>query len=99
MANLDFQSNFVHVIDGNSSPTEGHRHGINPATLKPLWDVPVATHGDVDRAAAAAKKAFKSWSRVPYEERRSKVLAYADAVDKHRTQFRDLLTTEQGKPV
>lgn len=59
----------------------------------------MATEADVDAAVAAAKEAFKTWSKVPYEERRRAVLAYADAVDQLRTGFRDLLISEQGKPV
>lgn len=96
---MDFSSDFVQIIGGKSSPTQTTRHGINPANLNALPEVPVATQSDLDQAAAAAKEAFKSWSKVPYEERRTAVLAYADAIANHRTSFRDLLTREQGKPV
>lgn len=96
---LSFQENFVQIIDGKPSSTEKTRHGINPANLEAKPEVPVATSSDVDRAVAAAKDAFKIWSKVPYEERRKAVLAYADAVDRLRSQFRDLLISEQGKPV
>lgn len=96
---MDFKSNFVQIIGGKASLTEATRHGINPANKTPLWDVPLSTKADVDRAAEAGKEAFKTWSQVPYEERQKAVLAYADAVEKYKTEFRDLLTTEQGKPV
>ncbi|WYZ39875.1 hypothetical protein EsH8_IV_000216 [Colletotrichum jinshuiense] len=96
---LSFQENFVQIIDGKPSSTEKTRHGINPANLEAKPEVPVATSSDVDRAVAAAKDAFKIWSKVPYEERRKAVLAYADAVDRLRSQFRDLLISEQGKPI
>lgn len=96
---IDLQSNYVQIINGKSAPTEHVRHGINPASLKPKPDVPVATQADLDRAVDAAKAAFKKWSRVPYEERRTAVLAFADAIDAQRTEFRDLLISEQGKPV
>ncbi|KAH6611303.1 aldehyde dehydrogenase [Trichoderma cornu-damae] len=96
---LDFQDGFVQIINGKSAPTAESRHGINPATLKAKPDVPVATRGDLDRAVDAAKGAFKRWSKVPYEERRAAVLAFADAIDKRRTEFRDLLISEQGKPI
>lgn len=99
MSSLGFRDSFVQIIDGKASPTENTRHGINPANLKPHWEVPIASYGDVDRAVTAAKKAFKTWSKVPYEERRCAVLAYADAVEKYRADFRDLLVAEQGKPV
>jgi acyl-CoA reductase-like NAD-dependent aldehyde dehydrogenase len=96
---LDFQGGFVQIINGKSAPTAESRHGVNPATLKAKPDVPVATQGDLDRAVDAAKEAFKKWSKVPYEERKAAVLAWADAMESMRTEFRDLLIAEQGKPV
>lgn len=96
---LSFSDHFVQIIDGKASPTENNRHGINPANLKAKAEVPIATRKDLDLAVAAAKDAFKAWSKVSYEDRKRAVLAYADAVDSYRTQFRDLLISEQGKPV
>lgn len=96
---LDFEGNFVQIINGKSAPTAKTRHGINPATLKPKPEVPVATQEDLDRAVEAGKAAFKKWRKVPYEERKAAVLAYADAIEKLQTEFRDLLISEQGKPV
>lgn len=98
-AKLSFEHEFVQIIDGKPSATERTRHGVNPANLEQKPEVPVASSNDVDRAVAAAQVAFKSWSNVPYSERRKAVLAYADAVDELRSQFRDLLISEQGKPV
>ncbi|KAH6887476.1 aldehyde dehydrogenase domain-containing protein [Thelonectria olida] len=96
---LNFEDGFVQIIDGKSSPTKESRHGVNPANLKPKASVPLCTKDDLDRAIAAGKKAFSTWSKVPYEERRSAVLAYADAVAQVRDDFRNLLTSEQGKPI
>ena len=96
---INFDEEFVQIIDGKSSATEKTRHGVNPANLQPKAKVPVATRDDLDRAVATAKRAFKTWSNTPYEERRSAVLAYADGVDALRKEFRDLLISEQGKPV
>lgn len=96
---MDFQDNFVQIIDGKSAATEKTRHGINPATLEPKSPVPVATPEDLDRAVRAGKIAFKTWSRTPYEKRRDAVLAFADAFESLKTSFRDLLVSEQGKPV
>jgi acyl-CoA reductase-like NAD-dependent aldehyde dehydrogenase len=96
---FDLRSNYVQIINGKSSPTALTRHGLNPATLEALPEVPVATPKDLDNAADAAKAAFKIWSATPYEDRKKAVLAYADAIDQYSDQFRDLLITEQGKPV
>ena len=96
---MDFQDNFVQIIDGKGAVTEKTRHGINPATLEPKEEVPVATPDDLDRAVKAAKAALKAWSRTPYEKRRDAVLAYADAIESLKASFCDLLVSEQGKPV
>lgn len=96
---ISFKNNFVQIINGNSSPTEVTRHGINPANLSPKEEVPVATQADLNGAVDVAKKAFEVWSNVPYDDRRRAILAYADALDELRTEFRDLLISEQGKPV
>lgn len=90
---------FYNVIDGKLETTEKTRHSINPATGKPNPEVPVASNEDADRALQAAKKAFKSWSQVPYKERQAAVVAFADALDAEKEKFVAMLTQEQGKPV
>jgi len=42
---------------------------INPSTGEKLGEVPLAGARDVERAVAAAKGAFREWSRVPIKER------------------------------
>lgn len=90
---------FYNTINGKNSSTEKTRHGINPATAKPNPEVPVSTPKDVDDAVAAAKEAFKTWSKTPYEKRKEAVLAFADGLEKYEQDFGKLLTQEQGKPV
>ena len=96
---FDVFSNFQNTINGKLSSTKETRHGVNPATGKPNPAVPVSTQQDVDAAVDAGKAAFKKWSKVPYEERKKAVLAFADALEKHTPDFAKLLTQEQGKPV
>ena len=96
---LNFWADYVHIINGQSVPTVENRTAVNPANLQVLPSVPIATKQDLDDAVAAAKVAFETWSKVPYEERRKAVLAYADAVEGYQKEFEQLLTTEQGKPV
>jgi len=52
---LDFEGNFVQIINGKSAPTEQTRHGINPANKQPLPPVPVATEENLNDAVAAAR--------------------------------------------
>lgn len=96
---LNFKNGFVQIIDGVAAPTKETRYGINPANLQPNAEVPIATSQDLDRAVDSARQAFSLWSKVPYEERKSAVLAFANAASQLSTEFRDLLIQENGKPV
>jgi acyl-CoA reductase-like NAD-dependent aldehyde dehydrogenase len=95
---LDFTT-YRNCIDGELVDAKDHRHGINPSNLKALPDVPVSTKEDLDKAVSGARAAFKKWTKVPYEERRSAVMAFAAALEQVKEDFIRLLTTEQGKPV
>ena len=99
MGDFDLFSNYKNSIDGKLVGTKETRHGINPATGEANPEVPVATQADVDAAVEAGLKAFKTWSKTPWEERKKAVLAYADALEKLAPEFGKLLTKEQGKPV
>ena len=90
---------FNNIIDGSASKTLKTRHGINPATLEPLPDVPVSTKEDVEKAVSAARKAFQHWRFVDKEKRREAVEKFADALEAEIEGFAKLLTMEQGKPV
>ena len=52
-------------IDGEFLAGEGRRTQdvINPATLEVLGQLPHATEADLDRALAAAQRAFESWKK------------------------------------
>ncbi|TVY81688.1 putative aldehyde dehydrogenase FUS7 [Lachnellula suecica] len=90
---------FYNVINGNLETTKETRCSINPATEENNPQVPVATQEDVDRAMAAAQKAFKPWAAVPYAERQKAVLAFADGLEAEKEAFSKFLTQEQGKPI
>ncbi|EXJ80429.1 aldehyde dehydrogenase (NAD+) [Capronia coronata CBS 617.96] len=98
-ASFDVFNGFYNTINGKLTSTEKTRHGINPANGKPNPEVPISTPKDVDDAVAAAKEAFKSWSKASYDERRKALLAFADALEKYENDFGKLLTQEQGKPL
>lgn len=97
-AKMEF-STFYNVIQGRLTIGSAVRHGINPATREPNPPVPVATLQDVDAAVAAAKEAFKLWSKTTISERRRKIVAFAEALSHYSDDFATLLTTEQGRPV
>lgn len=69
----------------------------NPATQAVLAEVPFATPGEVDRAVAAAKEAFKSWREVPAPARARIMLSYQHLLKKHHDELAEILAQETGK--
>lgn len=92
-------TDFHNTIGGLLPVSQECRYGVNPATGEPSEPVPISTRDDVEMAMAAAKKASRSWGKVPFEERRRILLEFCKAIESHRDQFARLLTREQGKPV
>ena len=72
---------------------------INPATGQVLAQAPAASAEQMEEAIAAARAAFKTWSALGYDKRRSYLDAYADALEVHRDDLARLLVLEQGKPL
>jgi len=95
---LNFET-FLNIINGKLVDTKETRYGVNPATKKPNPPVPVATEKDVDDAVAAAKTAFKTWSKTSMAERKKALEAFAEGLLSYKEEFAKLLTKEQGKPL
>jgi acyl-CoA reductase-like NAD-dependent aldehyde dehydrogenase len=89
---------FRNVINNQLSSTSETRHGICPSTEEPLWESPVSTQDDVDRAVSAAKAAYPGWRKLSWDERASYLVKFADAIEVHKQEFVELLGREAGKP-
>ncbi len=72
---------------------------LNPATEKPIAVISMGTAADIDRAVAAAKKAFASYSRTSVEERLA-LLEKLLAIYKRRyDEMAQTITMELGAPI
>lgn len=89
---------YRNLIDGDLVTTAAMIDVINPANEQVVGQVPACTADELDRAVAAARRAFKTWSKTPVEERRAVIRAMAGAIDANFEELYRLLTTEQGKP-
>jgi betaine-aldehyde dehydrogenase len=70
----------------------------NPATGQVIAEVPKATAGDVDRAVAAARKAFEeTWFDTTPSERMGMLLKLADAIDEHAEELGRIEAENVGK--
>jgi acyl-CoA reductase-like NAD-dependent aldehyde dehydrogenase len=98
VSTLEFEK-FYNIIDGQQRGSDDIHHGVNPATGKELWDVPIGTEKDLNDAVAAGKKAFPSWRDTPIQKRKELLLKFADAFTQRAEDFTTLLCKESGKPV
>jgi betaine-aldehyde dehydrogenase len=93
-------SKLQNFINGESvDPVEGQTEEVvNPSTGEVIAEAPLSTAEDIDRAVAAARKAFESWSVIPPGERASGLLRLADAIEEHADELADLESADAGKP-
>lgn len=72
---------------------------LDPRTGALILDVPEASTAQVDRAVAAARKAFETWSRTTPGERSAALLRIADRVEAEAQGFAALEALNCGKPI
>jgi len=88
-------------IGGRFQPPVAGRHRltINPATEEPLAEVAEADAADVDRAVAAAQRAFASWSRVSGGRRARYLFRLARLVQERSRELAVVESLDGGKPI
>jgi betaine-aldehyde dehydrogenase len=80
-------------------PAEGQTGQVlNPATGEAIAEAPVSTQEDVDRAVAAARRAFDSWATTTPGNRALALLKLADAIEERADEIADLEAANAGKP-
>jgi acyl-CoA reductase-like NAD-dependent aldehyde dehydrogenase len=72
---------------------------VNSATEEVMGSVPEGTAQDVDRAVAAARDAFASWSQTPVDERAEWMGRIAQALGGRMEEIAALIAQEVGMPV
>ncbi len=74
---------------------------INPANGEVITRVAACDAADVDKAVAAARRAFESgvWANMPPAVRKKKLLKFADLIRKHSAELALLETLDMGKPI
>ncbi|HSK22709.1 MAG TPA: aldehyde dehydrogenase [Egicoccus sp.] len=85
----------VDAADGGTFPATSPRDGTV------LADVTASQAADVDRAVAAARRAFDAghWSRAEPAERRRVLLRLAGLVEEHADELALTVALEMGKPI
>lgn len=74
---------------------------VNPATGQVLTTVAACGAGDVELAAAKAKKAFESgvWSRLHPSERKAAMIQWIKFIKRHRHELATMESIDSGKPI
>lgn len=72
---------------------------LNPRTGEVVVKIPEASPGQIENAVAAARHAFKTWSRTTPGERAAKLLAIADAIESKLDDLATLEALNCGKPI
>ena len=91
-------SDFPLLIDGQLETGEHTLDVVNPATEAVAATCARASHAQLDRAIAAAARAFPAWAARSHAERREALLRVCEIVKANAEELADLLTMEQGKP-
>jgi aminobutyraldehyde dehydrogenase len=88
------------LINGSLVQGEGQSESVlDPATGKPIVQVPEASRAQVDAAVAAAEGAFDAWSRTTPKDRAALLLKLADHIESDAAAFAELESRNTGKPV
>ncbi|KQX23255.1 MULTISPECIES: aldehyde dehydrogenase family protein [unclassified Sphingomonas] len=82
------------LVDGDST-----MEVIEPATGRPFMSVPRGSGRQIEQAVAAAKAAQPAWAALPLDERRARLLTFADAIAANADRLARALVREQGKPL
>ncbi len=89
---------YRNLIDGELVATDATMEVVNPANEEVIGTVPACGQAELDRAVAAARTAFKTWSKKPIEDRRAVIQQISGAIKENADELYRLLTQEQGKP-
>jgi aldehyde dehydrogenase (NAD+) len=72
---------------------------VNPTTEEAMGRIPSCLPEDVDRAVAAAREAFESWSQTTREERAGHLTAISERLGERADEIAATVTQELGMPL
>ena len=90
---LFIRGEFTDALEGGRIPV------LNPHDNSLLAEVSEAKAADVDRAVAAARKAFPAWRRMAAADRGRLLLKLADAIERDAAYLAELESLDTGHPI
>lgn len=79
--------------------TETEEAILNPRTGETVLNIPEASQSQIEKAVAAAEKAFATWSRTTPAQRSGYLLRIADRIEAEAAGFAALEALNCGKPI
>jgi len=95
---MNFDTDFVMTINGQSVNSENTLPVYNPATRTEFARVPDASKAQLEEAVSSARRAQSTWKNTSMEERQAAMERFADLLEENAEDMMALLTREQGKP-
>ncbi len=93
------RTDFSLLIDGELASPGERLDVVNPATGAVFAQCPAAGRAELERAVAAARRAFPEWSARTFEDRTLFIKQMAAILRANQERLGELLTREQGKPL
>ena len=93
------RTDFSLLIDGKLEQSEHRLDVIDPALGTIFARCPAAQTGELDRAVAAARRAFPPWRARSFADRAELVKRLSRELRAKQNELSELLTREQGKPL
>jgi aldehyde dehydrogenase (NAD+) len=90
------------LIDGHRVPSSSGRtfKSFNPATEEVIATIAEGNEADVDRAVAAARRAFEGpWRTMRAAERGNLLLKWAELLKRHADEIIEIESLDGGKPI
>ena len=90
------------LIDGHRVPSSSGRtfKSLNPATEEVIATIAEGNEADVDRAVAAARRAFEGpWRTMRAAERGHLLLKWAELLKQHADEIIEIESLDGGKPI
>jgi len=97
---VDIKPSYGLFIDGDF--VDGHGHAfktVNPASEEVLAEIAEADESDVDKAVKAARKAHRTWGRMPGAERAKYLFRIARIIQERSRELAVLESIDNGKPI
>jgi aldehyde dehydrogenase (NAD+) len=98
---VELTSSYGLFVDGEFDAAADGRvfKTVNPATEEVLSEVAFGGAADVDRAVAAARRAFPGWAALPGAERAKYLFRIARLLQERSRELAVLETLDNGKPI